>query len=254
METLQLTAKEGYTIVQLNRGKANPINKQMVDELRETFKQLEADASVGGIILTGTPNFFSAGLDVVELFGYNEEEIKAFMIAFGLMHREMVQFSKPFICVIPGHCPAGGTVLAITADYRIMIDDDRFSLGLNEMKVNVQISKNLVASYSFWLGKSLANRFVLEGRLLKPQEGLAHNLLDEVVPAEALMERAEKKMKQFLMADPDIFAYTKGIIRKEWIAAHEASGDEDLEQTLKVWWKPEIRQKMEALINSFKKK
>lgn len=254
MNNIQHIQKDGFTIVQLNRGKANAINKEMVDELRNTFRDLDADPAVGGIILTGTPGFFSAGLDVIELYQYDEEQMREFMMAFGSLHVEMVRFSKPLICVVTGHCPAGGTVLAITADYRVMVDDERFSLGLNEMKVNVQISKNLIESYSFWLGRSLANRFVLEGKLLNPREAAGAHLVDQLASADDLMGLAEAKMKEYLAADPDIFTYTKKLIRKDWIAAHESSGMEDLEQTLQIWWKPEIRKRMEMLIKSFSKK
>ncbi|MEM7550168.1 MAG: enoyl-CoA hydratase/isomerase family protein [Bacteroidota bacterium] len=254
METLNITRKENYAITQLSRGKANPINAQMVNELREVFSDFSNDDTIGGIILTGTPGFFSAGLDVIELYGYNEQEIRDFLYAFGSLHVEMTRFSKPFICAITGYCPAGGTVFAITADYRVMINDPKFSLGLNEMKVNVQITKNLIVSYAFWLGDGVSNRFVLEGKLLNPEEGLKYNLLDKITDPEDVMPAAEKKMKEYLQADPDIFAYSKQQIRQKWYDAQDVEGTTDLEQALKIWWKPEIRQRMKMLIDSFSKK
>ena len=68
METLNITRKGNYALVQLSRGKANPVNHQMVKDLSATFKSLQEEAEMKGVILTGTPNFFSAGLDVVELY------------------------------------------------------------------------------------------------------------------------------------------------------------------------------------------
>ena len=155
METLKITRKENYALVQLSRGKANPVNHQMVKDLSATFKSLQEEAEMKGVILTGTPNFFSAGLDVVELYDCDEDQMRSFMTDFGAMHVQLSHFPKPMICAIPGYCPAGGTVIAITADYRIMNEDPKFSIGLNEMKVNVQITTNLIEAYTYWLGTCL---------------------------------------------------------------------------------------------------
>ena len=254
METLKITRKENYALVQLRRGKANPINHQMVKDLTTTFTELQEEAEIKGVILTGTPNFFSAGLDVVELYDYDEDQMRNFMIDFGTMHVQLSRFPKPMICAIPGYCPAGGTVIAITADYRVMNEDSKFSLGLNEMKVNVQITTNLIEAYTYWLGTSLANRYILEGKLLTPPEALKVQLVDEICPADEVMVRAELKLQEFLQADSDIFGYTKSKLREKWHAGQELKGGLDLEQTLKIWWKPEIRAKIASLIASFKNK
>ena len=254
MNTLNITQKDGYTIVQLSRGKVNAINAEMVEEIRSTFRSLEEDPAVGGVIMTGTDKIFSAGLDLIELMSYDESQIEAFLTNFGLMHVELSRFSKPFICAITGFCPAGGTVIALTADYRIMVEDAKYSLGLNEMQVNVQITRNLTEAYAYWLGRSLANRFVLEGKLLNPQEAHQHQLVEEICPAEEVLPRAEKKMFGYLKADPDIFQYTKKALRTPWFEAQTMEGKEDLEQALKIWWKPSVRKRMTALIESFSNK
>jgi hypothetical protein len=66
--------------------------------------------------------------------------------------------------------------------------------------------------------------------------------------------RAELKLQEFLQADSDIFGYTKSKLRAKWHAGQELKGGLDLEQTLKIWWKPEIRAKIASLIASFKNK
>ena len=254
METLQLTRKNGYAIVQLTRGKVNAINDQMVTEVRNTFQSLEDDDSIYGVILTGIPHYFSAGLDVIELYGYNEDQIRNFFINFGEMYNELLKFSKPFICAVTGFSPAGGTVIAITADYRIMAEGEKYSIGLNEMAVNVQISQKLVDGYSFWLGEGTANQFILDGKLLNPDEALSCGLVNEVCPQEKLLSKAEKKMQHYLSADPDIFKNTKYKIRKKLIQAIGEGEGKELEQALQIWWKPEVRNKIKLLIEKITKK
>ncbi len=254
MKTIQLEKKEGYTIVQLNRGKVNAINHEMVKELHTTFTQLEKDATVEGVILTGIPHFFSAGLDVIELYGYDADQIAAFFGDFGALHLQMAQFQKPLICAIPGYAPAGGCVFAIAADYRIMAEGEKYTIGLNEVAVNIQISNNLINAYSFWIGTGKAHEYILDGKLLKGPEALECGLINQLVPLEEVLPIAEKKMKQFLRADPIIFKNTKRKLRNTWFSNLETDASKDLAEAIELWWSPNIRAKMKAFVESLQNK
>lgn len=245
MKYIEIENKKNYQIVTINRPKVNAINQQMVDELRTVFKEAAADDTVRGVILTGRESVFSAGLDLIELYDYDREQMETFFITFSRLHQELVEFPKIFICAINGHCPAGGTVIALGADYRIMADQPKYTIGLNEVAVNVQISEMLIESYNFWLGSGAAYRNILSGKLLNPDEALADGLIDDKCSGEEVMLRAEKKMKAYLQADPDILANTKQKLRKYWLKAIEqCDHDGDLAQANRVWWSEEVRMKM----------
>lgn len=248
MNFLKITKKKDYAIVQMQRGKVNALNHEMVEEIRNTFKSIDADDTIRGIILTGVPNIFSAGLDLIELYEYDETKINEFFVSFGSMYLELAHFSKPFIAALNGHSPAGGTVIAIAADYRIMAKGEKFSLGLNEVAVNIQISQNLIEGYSYWIGRGPAHRYILEGKLLRNEEALACGLVHELCPQEELMERAEKKMQHYLQADNDILINTKAKLRKSWLDNLSWDAEKDLQAAKEIWWKPEIRMKMQMYI------
>lgn len=249
METMKLFKKQDYVIIQLARGKANVMNALLVNELREVFDALKDDDSVRGVILAGQPNFFSAGLDLIELYDYDEAQMNDFFIAFGSMHIEMARFPKPLIAAITGYAPAGGCVMAIAADYRVMADDPKYTIGLNEVAVNIQISNNLVEAYAFWMGRGKAAQYVLEGKLLNPQEAYAAGLVSELAPLEEVLERAEKKMQHYLQADPTILRNTKYKLRKTWLDVINDDAEADLEMARAIWWKPEIRTKMKTFVD-----
>ena len=214
MNTLEITYKEKYAIVQMNRGKVNAINLEMVHEMRALFRELEANSTINGVILSGQPHYFSAGLDLIELYQYDKEQITEFFEAFGSLYLELVQFKKPFISAITGHSPAGGCVLAVASDNRYMVEGDNYVIGLNEVAVNIQISQNLTEVYAFWMGDGLASRYILEGKLLSGKEAVAAGLVDELVPLENVLERAEKQMKLYMRADQQILINTKSKLRK----------------------------------------
>lgn len=254
MNTLEVTYKNEYAIVQMNRGKVNAINFEMVQELRDIFNAFSTNAEVKGVILTGQPHYFSAGLDLIELFQYNKDQIRDFFSSFGSLYLELVQFKKPFISAINGHSPAGGCVLAVASDNRYMADGDKYVIGLNEVAVNIQISQNLTEVYAFWMGEGLASRYILEGKLLSGKEALAAGLVDELVPLENVLERAEKQMKLYMKADQEILINTKQKLRKHLLDKLDLKAENSLKEASELWWKPEIRTKMKAYVESFSNK
>ena len=254
MNTLDVNYKDEYAIVQMNRGKVNAINFEMVQELRDIFHSLGENSKVKGVILTGKPHYFSAGLDLIELFQYDKEQIRDFFTSFGALYLELVQFKKPFISAITGHSPAGGCVLAVTSDNRYMAEGDRYVIGLNEVAVNIQISQNLTEIYAFWMGEGLASRYILEGKLLSGKEAVVAGLVDELVPLENVIERAEKQMKLYMRADQEILINTKSKLRKHLLNMLDLEAENSLKEASELWWKPEIRAKMKGYVESFSSK
>jgi len=242
--TISITIQYDYAILNLQRGKANVINQLMVDEIRTAINELESNDQVKGLIITGHPGFFSAGLDVKELYRYDKDQIRTFLHDFGKMHNELLRFTKPMVAAINGHCPAGGTVIVIAADYRVMVEGEQYTIGLNEMQVNIQVTDILIKGYNFWIGQSKACEYLLEGKLATPSEALTVGLVNAVVPASQLMEKAQQQMQQYLSADQDIFRLTKAKIRRDWLASIDDDDLSELDQALDIWWKPEVRQKM----------
>ena len=90
LKTLNVTRKENYLIVQLDRGKANVLNQEMIDELRELIQVEEENEETGGIILNGKPHFFSGGVDLLEVYYYDSEAIRNFWGSFIELSSEML--------------------------------------------------------------------------------------------------------------------------------------------------------------------
>jgi 3,2-trans-enoyl-CoA isomerase len=128
MNTINVTIKDRLAIITLNRGKSNSLNREMVTELGDMLQNIEADANIGGILVTGKENFFSAGLDLIELYNYNEEEAKSFWHLFLDFVAKITAFKKPIVAAINGHSPAGGCVIALACDARVMAEG-RYIIG-----------------------------------------------------------------------------------------------------------------------------
>lgn len=253
MNTIAVTVKDRLAIITLNRGKSNSLNREMVTELKDILQNIESDTNIGGIIITGKENFFSAGLDLIELYNYNEEEAKSFWHLFLEFVAKITAFKKPLVTAINGHSPAGGCVIALAADVRVMAEG-KFIIGLNEVPVGIIVPNSIFNLYAFWLGKADASRSLLEGKLFSPDEALNIGLIDEVVKPESILTAAERRARKYMAFESNTWSQSKLNIRKDLIASTSSDQSADLEKMLKQWWSPSTRAILKTIIDSLQKK
>lgn len=248
-----LTENKGdYTIITLNRGKASPLSHDMVNEFRGLLKELTADDSVKGIILTGQEHFFSVGVDVKEMYEKDREGVTGFWRDFSSLIAELFAFPKPFITAITGHSPAGGTVMAICSDYRVMAQG-KYQIGLNEMAVGITLPQMIFEIYAFWIGKGKAYQYLLEAKMMLPDQALQVGLVDEVCDGSEVLARAEAKMKQYLSYSEASWVHSKKNMRKEQLDKNEnIVFERDYVDTMEDWWLPENREALSRVVAMLK--
>ena len=253
MKTIEVTIKDRLAIISLNRPKSNSLNREMVVELTDMLNNIETDQNIGGAIITGKEHFFSAGLDLMELYNYNEEEAKSFWHLFLNFVAKITSFKKPLIAAINGHSPAGGCVIALACDARVMAEG-KYIIGLNEVPVGIIVPNSIFSLYSFWLGKADATRSLLEGKLFHPEEALAIGLVDELVKPESILTAAERRARKYMAYERNTWSQSKLNIRKELIESTSVDQSADLEVMLKQWWSPSTRAILKTIIDSLQKK
>ncbi|WP_114938681.1 enoyl-CoA hydratase/isomerase family protein [Mucilaginibacter endophyticus] len=253
MNTFQTTIQGRLVTISLNRGRSNAINHEMVKELDACIKTLESDDNVGGVILTGKEGFFSSGIDLIEAYDYNEEQSRQFWIDFLALQNTLAAFRKPIVAAISGHSPAGGCVLTICCDYRIMAEG-AFIIGLNEVPVGIIVPDSVFNLYAFWLGQRKAYQYLMEGKLLQVNEALEAGLIDAVVSPDKLMNAATEKVTAYMKLNAITWTETKLNLRKELTGKLRADQTETLNKMLEQWWAPETRQGLQMMIQNLKSK
>jgi len=251
MNTLQVSIKDKLAILMLDRGRSNPMNAEMVLELTSFFTNTANDDNVAGVVITGKENFFSAGLDLMELYGYNEEQSRDFWSSFLDLQAILIRFQKPLVAAISGHSPAGGCVLAMCCDYRLMAGG-KFIIGLNEIPVGIIVPDIIFDLYAFWIGKHKAYRYLLEGRLLQVDEALRDGLIDEICDPAELLFKAEQKIRTYMQFNPVTWSQSKLNLRKELIDKSSIDKTDMLNAMLKQWWAPETRHTLQLIIQNLK--
>lgn len=253
MSTVKLTFKDRHAVVELHRPPAHAINLAMVNDLRSALSDLAESENVDGAILTASGSIFCAGLDVVELYGYDEEGMDHFWKHFLMLLHDLVAFPHPLVGAINGHAPAGGAVFALCCDHCIMADG-KAKIGLNEVNVGVVIPWPIIELARFGLGDGPALQKVLDGALLTPAEAVDCGYVHAVVPAESLLDAAEKKLGAWLAAPQRPWQEAKRMLKAPLVAAMKQDPTDALSPTLRYWWSGESRTRLQAFINNLKKK
>lgn len=253
MNTIRVTIKDHLAIITLDRGKSNALNGEMITELNDMLVNIATDQNIAGVIITGKEHFFSAGLDLIELYNYSESEARTFWNLFLAFSATITAFPKPLVAAVNGHSPAGGCVIALACDYRVMAEG-KYIIGLNEVPVGIIVPNSIFKLYSFWIGQANATRSLLEGKLFSPEEALEIGLVDELANPASIVTAAERKIRKYMGMERNTWSQSKLNIRKDLIAATAADQSKDLEAMLKQWWSPSTRSILKTIIDNLQKK
>ena len=157
------------------------------------------------------------------------------------------------VAAINGHAPAGGCVIGLACDARVMAEG-KYIIGLKEVPVGIIVPDSIFQLYSFWLGKAHASRSLLEGKLFSPEEALGIGLIDEVVNPASIMTAAERRIRKYMAMEPNTWQQSKLNIRKELISATAADQSATLDTLLAQWWSPSSRNLLKMIIDNLQKK
>ena len=173
-------------IISIDRPPVNAINPELVSSLTESLDDFNSNDSIHGVILEGRSGIFSAGLDITHLFPKNRDYIKTFWESFSGLLNKMFNYEKPLYSSIGGHCPAGGTVMVIMTDYRIMTKGE-YVIGLNEVDVGLIVPHGIGSVFQYVVGQRNAEDLLLKAKLISPEDALKTGLIDEICDQENLL-------------------------------------------------------------------
>ena len=238
--------------LRLNRPPANALSPELILALREAIEAAPQKGS-RALILSGSPGRFSGGLDVPLLLGCDQAAIAMLWREFYALLKAMAVSPIPIAAAITGHAPAGGTVLPLFCDVRFMADGD-FKIGLNEVQVAIPLPPVILTALRRVVGARQAERLAVSGALISPSEALAAGLIDELAPADKVIERALAWCRTLLALPPDAMAATRREARADLVTYFERNLEPELQAVTANWWAPETQNTLRALSAKLGKK
>ncbi len=206
------TRVEGHILeVIIDRPKANAIDRATSIRLGEIFSHYRDDPGLRVAILTGGgEKFFSAGWDLKAAAGGEEVDGDYGIGGFGGI-QELENFNKPVICAVNGICCGGGLEIALTGD--IIIASEEATFALPEIR-----SGTIADAASLKLPKRIpyhiAMEMLLTGRWMDANEACQRGFVNEVVPADKLMDRTWELARLIETGPPLVYAAIKEVVRE----------------------------------------
>lgn len=186
-ETILCERRDRVALITLNRPKSlNALNLAMMNELVTLTAELDADASVGAIVITGSPRSFAAGADIKEMAG--NTYMDAYLADWFSGWERLAAVRTPTIAAVSGHALGGGCELAMLCD--IIIASDTATFGQPEIRLGVIPGMGGSQRLTRAIGKSRAMEMILTGRAMSAVEAERAGLVARVVPAEGMLDDA----------------------------------------------------------------
>jgi enoyl-CoA hydratase/carnithine racemase len=233
--------------LRLARPPVNALNPALCTDLADAVAAAVSDG-VHGLVLSGGPNVFSAGLDVPFLLSLGEDRdaLQAAWESFFAAARALAECPVPVVAAIAGHAPAGGCVLALCCDYRIMASGG-FRIGLNETQVGLAAPEGVQMLLRRVVGRHRAERMLVAGELVDAERALALGLVDELVEIDNVANRARIWLEELLALPRQPMLQTRAMSRADISAALQPEQIQ-LPRFIDGWFAPDTQAGLRALV------
>jgi enoyl-CoA hydratase len=229
---IERTLHEGILTLRLAHGKASALDVELLEAL---LRELEGAAEdVRALILTGTGSIFSAGVDLFRLTQEGADYVRRFLPLLSGLVRKLFTFPRPVVAATNGHAIAGGCILVLASDVRLMAEGTG-RIGVPELLVGVPFPVAPLEVVRFAVPQDKVQSLIYTGRTLQPQEALSAGLVDEVVQPDELLARAQEIARQLASIPPEVYRLTKQYLRAEALERLDRTSELYDQSALEVW-------------------
>jgi enoyl-CoA hydratase/carnithine racemase len=202
------------------------------------------DAAGAPVLLTGAGDAFSAGLNLKEVAGLDEAGMLAFLRLLEDCMSAVYLYPGPTVAAVNGHAIAGGCVLALCCDHRVMTKEPRAKIGLNETALGLRFPPRVLAIVRARLSRRHETRVLLGADLVGAEGALSLGLVDEIADDPVAAARARL---QVLASHPaEAYALNKQDLRGA--APSDLCPDDQQDRALraasKLWCGPAVKKKI----------
>jgi feruloyl-CoA hydratase/lyase len=216
-EQIIFERKEGIAIIRMNRPeKKNAFSPKMSEEILDVMNIIENDADIGGVLLTGVEDSFSAGLDLDMSFiqtmeQSNSDNFRKVMEPILSWYKKLYNLPKPTVAAVNGHSYGGGVVPVSLCDVSIASDKARFALS--EINFAHFPAGGTTWAVSHFLHPKHYEYLCLSGDRIDADEAFRMGLVTKVVPHEELEETAWNMVRKLANKHPNAYKTAKTMCR-----------------------------------------
>ncbi|XP_036776454.1 enoyl-CoA delta isomerase 1, mitochondrial [Manis pentadactyla] len=245
----------GVAVVKLKSPPVNCLSLELLTELIISLEKLENDKTFRGIVLTSDcPGIFSAGLDLMEMCGRNPAHYVEYWKAVQELWLRLYLSKLVLIAAINGACPAGGCLIALSCDYRVLADNPKYRTGLNEVLLGIIAPFWFKDTLVNTIGQRAAERALQLGLLFSPAEALQVGIVDQVVPEDQVQSTALSVLAQWMAVPDHARQLSKNMMRKATVDRLVKQRDADIQNFVSFLSRDSVQKSLQAYLEKLKGK
>ena len=238
--------------IRLARPPVNALNLELLQALRKAIDDSVREG-VRGIVLSGAQGLFSAGVDVPALLQRDHQGVLEYWREFFALCGDLARAPIPLVAAITGHSPAGGAVLALFCDYRVMAEGP-YRIGLNEVQVGLIVPEAIQQALRRVVGAYRAERLLVSGAMIDSAEALACGFVDELTGIDQVTTRALHWLGELLALPSHAMLTTRRLARADLAGAYADMNALPLGEFAEAFFHPETQAVLQQLVARLKSK
>ncbi|WP_108471587.1 enoyl-CoA hydratase/isomerase family protein [Rhodanobacter thiooxydans] len=242
----------GIREIQLARPPVNALNLELLHALHAAIDDA-VQGGVRGIVLSGAQGLFSAGVDVPALLQRDRAGVREYWREFFALCGSLARAPIPLVAAITGHSPAGGAVLALFCDYRVMAEGP-YRIGLNEVQVGLIVPEAIQLALRRVVGTYRAERLLVAGAMIESAEALACGFVDELTGVDQVATRAIRWLENLLALPSHAMLTTRALARADLAAAYADMDALPLDDFVEAFFHPQTQAVLQQLVARLKEK
>ena len=236
--------------LRLNRPPVNALSPDLLQFLADEVRRA-AEQGARAIVISGREGMFSAGLDVPVLFELDREDLGRALEAFFDAIEALAASVVPVAAAITGHSPAGGAVLSLCCDWRVMAEGD-YAIGLSEVTIGIPVPKIVADLATRAVGRRVGEALCVSGKLLTPAEALDVGFVDELAPVGDVVGAARRWCENIIQSPSKALSDTRSVLRRDLVESIQRHNKDDVRLFTEQWFQPELQTAMRDLVARLK--
>ncbi len=242
--------RDGVSILRMERGHGNALSLQFLAAIQEQLDAAQRDLP-RGLVLTGTDSIFCAGLDLEQMMKLDRVAIRRLLHQLYGVCRQLFAFPRPVIAAINGHAIAGGALLALACDLRLMAQGEG-KFGLNESALGLAVPPSLVEMGRYTLDRPLLEKLMYGGMVYPAFKAFDMGILDVLVESKQLIDHSILSVERWT-SSLTAFAEIKSRLKAPTLDAMTAAHLED-EAWIRLWFRPQTQKRLSAALATLRDK
>lgn len=252
MEPVRIERQGEVAVVRLEGGRANAMSAALLDALARAVDQVTV-SDARAMVITGQGRAFSAGLALPDLIDLDRAALAAFMDDFATAMRRVLECPMPVVAAINGHAIAGGCVLALMCDARLIAAEGA-TIGLNEVALGIGLPAVVVEPLRARVPPTAWTTIALAGALLSAEDARRAGLVDDVVAPGDLEARALARAAELGAAPRAAYAQVKRALLRPAIETITRVDAAEREAWLDTWFSPPAQERLRAAVARISRK